>query len=99
STSGFDLNGLQIGDGGADSFAVGALTALLPGETMVFGASADQAINGGVGVDYEYANFTLDDKSDSIILGNGLIVIDSVAYTVTDDVSWGEAASRSLDPS
>jgi hypothetical protein len=99
SKSGFDLNGLQIGDGGSDSFVVDKPTALLPGQAMVFGVSADQAINGGVGVDYEYAGFTLDDKSDAIILSNGLFVIDSVTYTVTDDVSWGEGATRSLDPS
>ena len=99
STSGFDLDGLQITDGGSDSFAIEIPTALLPGETMVFGVNADTATNGGVDVDYEYAGFTLDDKSDSIVLGNGLIVIDSAAYTVTDDVSWGEAATRSLDPS
>ena len=98
SKTGFDLDGLQIGDGGSDSFVVGIPLALLPGEAAVFGASADQAINGGVDVDYEYAGFTLDDKSDAIVLGNGLIVIDSVTYTVTDDVSWGEAATRSLDP-
>ncbi len=99
STSGFDLNGLQFSDGGSDAFAVAIPTALLPGETMVFGVDADTATNGGVAVDYEYAGFTLDDQSDSIVLRNGLIVIDSAAYTVTDDVSWGEAATRSLDPS
>lgn len=98
SMSGFDLDGLQVGDGGSDSFVVDVPLALFPGDTIVLGASDQQTINGGVDVDYQYAGFTLDDKSDSIILGNGLIVIDSVTYTVTDDVSWAEAATRSLDP-
>jgi hypothetical protein len=99
STSGFDLNGLEITDGGSESFAIGIPTALLPGQAMVFGVNADAATNGGVDVDYEYSSFTLDDKSDGIVLGNGLIVVDSVSYTVTDDASWGEGATRSLDPS
>jgi uncharacterized protein len=98
SATGFDLEGLQIVDGGSDSFVVGIPLALLPGETMVFGADADTATNGGVGVDYEYSGFTLDDESDAIVVSNGRLVVDYAVYTVTDDVAWDEAATRSLDP-
>jgi hypothetical protein len=98
SPTGFDLDGLQLTDGASDSFVVDGPTALLPGDRMVFGVDADSTSNGGVGVDYEYTGFALDDESDAIVVGNGLIVIDAVAYTVTDDVRWGEAVTRSLDP-
>ncbi len=98
STTGFDLDGLEILDGGSDSFVVDGPLALFPGATMVFGVDADTATNGGVDVAYEYTGFTLDDASDSLVLSNGTIAVDSATYTVTDDVGWDEAATRSLDP-
>jgi hypothetical protein len=97
-----ELKGLVF----ADNTVTGRLTVatshiLMPGERFVFGRSADQAVNGGVAVDYAQQEFILNNNGDAIqILRNmngSLVTIDQVVYTGAWPYSGGRAASLSSD--
>ncbi len=81
STESVDLNGWTIRDSDMDSHLISQSLILSPGEYLVLGNNSDQNSNGGVKVDYQYANISLDNSDDEIILisSNG-DVMDSVAY-------------------
>ena len=92
-----DLNGVAIGDDGTDLYLLLQATPLVlfPGEAFVFGVNGDLATNGGVPVDHQITDFTLDDDQDEVVLFGELGVLDRVAY----DVTWPSVpgASMALD--
>jgi hypothetical protein len=67
------------------------------GGTLVLGALADPATNGGVPVDYQWATFDLANDADEVVLEVKGEQIDTVAYVAPP---WPVAAghSLSLDP-
>lgn len=66
-----------------------------PGGLLVLGASADQTLNGGVPVAYQWSGYSLGNAADSVILArpNGEVV-DRVAYD--DGVLWPDLPGRSI---
>lgn len=75
-----DLEGLVMRDSGSNSHTVSGSLQILPDSYLVFGRSANSAVNGGYTADYAYSNFTLGNSSDDIVLDFGGIIIDSVSY-------------------
>lgn len=94
-----DLEGLTLQDDDGDGFTVTGALVLPVGGRLVFGASDNVGVNGGVPVDYAYdiESFKLGNEGDTIAVLRGTIPIDSVAY---EEVSWGlaEGFALNLDP-
>ena len=84
-TSGYpiDLNGWKITDAGAEQHRIATHDPLWlpPDSYLVLGRNTDPSSNGGVGITYQYSNFTLGNTDDEIILLDGTgTEIDRVAY-------------------
>jgi hypothetical protein len=79
-----DLVGLQVYDSGSELFEVTESLVLEAEGLAVFGRDADSSLNGGLTVDYGYSGLVLANTTDSLILDNGVEVIDQVAY----DTDW-----------
>ena len=75
-----NLNGFTISDDGADTHTIEENVIVPAGGYIVLGRSADMDINGGVAVDYEYANFILANSSDEIVISCEGVEIDRVDY-------------------
>ena len=77
-----ELQGMVVqGNAANDTFTVAGSVVLQPGEYFVFGLNGNQATNGGVPVDYVYANFTLNNSSDTVrLLSASAALIDLVVY-------------------
>ncbi len=94
------LDGFVVHDGGGDFHAIasGGQAHVAAGDYFVLGINANLATNGGVEVDYQYADVSLDEAPDAVILEFLGVVVDSVAY------DWGvvfpapTGAALSLDP-
>lgn len=88
-----DLQGYSFKDHSTSAqFHVIATSLVVPaGGYVVFGLNDDPATNGGVTVDYEYANIFLNNSADGIVLKNpDGVTVDSVHYTsYTSGVAWG----------
>jgi hypothetical protein len=82
-----DLLGYRVQDDGGESFVVEAPTPLPAGGYAVLGVTADQSLNGGVGVTYAYGGaMHLFNTTDTITLADprGILV---------DRVSWDDGAT------
>ena len=93
-----NLLGMQVTDLGSNSFEVTTNLWIGPGETIVLGREGDTGLNGGVPLDYVYADFTLGNTGDDeVILTLGAVELDRIVY---DDVDWPDTsgASAALDP-
>lgn len=77
-----NMDSWVIKDFGTDSFTVSAPSGLivLPGDFAVFCRNGNMALNGGVGCNYVYDNFSLSDNEDEIVLEINDVVIDEVMY-------------------
>jgi hypothetical protein len=93
-----NIAGWKISDLGSNSHTIlnGVQPILLvPGQRLVLGNDADLLTNGGVIVDYEYANFTLGNAADSILLtSRNLMLVDEVDYD--DGILWPDVPGKSL---
>jgi MYXO-CTERM domain-containing protein len=96
--SSIDLVGFTFSDDGSDSFTVSRATPLLvaPGDYLVLGRNGDQALNGGIAMDYVYSGFSLANSGDEIIISFGGTTIDRVAYDAAFPHTPGQAIA--LDP-
>jgi hypothetical protein len=92
------LSGLSVTDNGGTGFKVTGDVVLDPGALLVFGLSADTAVNGGYTPDYVYAEaeLRLSNGSDQVTLAFAGILVDEVAYD--DDFPDKDGRSLSLDP-
>jgi hypothetical protein len=101
STSPQSLNGLVIvSEGSGESHLVTWATALTvaPGAYFVFGNEQNQGDNGGLSVDYEYADISLGNESDQVqLVGEGLVVA-AIAWDDGLTMPDTTGASMSLDP-
>jgi hypothetical protein len=89
----FDLDGLTVRDDGGDSFTVTGELLLRPRRETVLGPNDDFVTNGRVIVSFGYgAAMTLANGSDELILDNGVIELDRVAW----DASYPLAPGTSL---
>jgi hypothetical protein len=81
-----DLAGIVVQDSGGTGFAVDGALLVPAGGHLVFGASADTSLNGGVPVDHAYS-------IDAVKLGNEGDTLTLVAGDETlDSFTWDEAA-------
>lgn len=71
--AGVDIDGWTIADLGADTHIInnGGPLVVPAGGYLVLGRNADSGLNGGVAVDYQYADFALANGDDEILLFNG----------------------------
>jgi len=90
-----NLRGLYVYDLGSDGFTVDEDVWVLPGEPVVLAASADDQVNGGADVDFEWEAFALD-SSDELYIDHLGVLLDLVSWTA----SWpgGIGASLALSP-
>ena len=94
------LDGFEISDAGAELHVVnsGGTAVVESGAYFVLGTNANFATNGGVFVDYQYADIELDEVPDAVTIAFQGVDVDSVAY------DWGVTfpapvgSSLSLDP-
>ena len=79
------LDGWVLADGVNEIHQVtsGGSAYVYPGDYFVFGANANNGTNGGVVVDYQYADFNLAQGFDGVILTYEGLVVDEVQY------DWG----------
>jgi len=91
------LDGLDVRDEDDDGFTVPTLT-LAPGARVVFGASADPSLNGGVTVAlaYDVALFKLGNEDGRVAVSLDGRLLDAVTYDATFPAA--EGASLSLSP-
>ncbi len=80
-----DLEYWVIRDEGSDFHTINQSLVVPPEEYLVFGRSADDSLNGGIAVDYEYQGINLTNETDAIFL-----VRDD--GTIIDAVRWGGAS-------
>lgn len=93
-----NLEGLEVTDDGSDFFIIDQPIVVPPFGFVVLGNNADMSTNGGIFVDYQYTNTTLEDGADEIHIFNPLMseLLDSVSYS--DIFPLVPGASMSLDP-
>ena len=76
-----DLHNWYIQDAETDLHIIQESLILSPGDFLVLGINADETVNGGVVVDYQYSDFYLDNSEDEImILSPDGVLMDSLAY-------------------
>ncbi|MDP6945183.1 MAG: lamin tail domain-containing protein, partial [Myxococcota bacterium] len=93
-----DLSGLVLRDGGADFWPIPSGTVVGPGARLVFGASANVQINGGVAIDEKWSQFSLDSVADSVVLEVAGSVVDEVVYDQADGWPLLDGHSMALSP-
>lgn len=97
-----NIEGWTLSDDGIDTHQInvsGTGLFIPPGGYLVLGFNADQATNGGVKVDYQYANFLIANLGDEIVLKDGLgAQVDRVAYDTLAGWTVPSGRSISLDP-
>lgn len=80
-----DLDGLDVYDLGGEDFTVSGVLIVAGGATVVFGADADPAVNGGAPVSYAWGTtMDLGNDADELLIGAGALVIDAVLW----DDAW-----------
>jgi len=82
----FDLNGWTIKDNGTDSHTITQSLIITPQNYLIFGSSIDQAINGGLSIDYQYSGIALGNSDDELIIVNSL-------NEVADSVYWDNGST------
>ena len=92
------LDGFVLRDDVSDSHVIdsGGAAVIGAGAYLVLGADEDTGDNGGVEVDYEFANFEIDENGDAIVLEFAGVMLDRVDIDGTFPVVVG--ASLTLDP-
>ena len=75
-----DLEGLALRDHGVDYWPIPAGVSVPAGGRVVFGATANQAFNGGAPVDHAWGFFALDPEADAVVLEVAGLVLDEVVY-------------------
>ncbi len=91
-----NLNGWIIADKGTDTHTIsnGGTLNLDSAKNMVLGINKDKATNGNVTVSYQYANFTLGNGADAVVIkAPDGTMIDTVAF---DDANFPDIPGRSL---
>jgi len=93
------LDGFTLSDDGADTHVInsGGLAEVLPGAYLVLGINASNINNGGVSVDYQYANFELDNAPDEVVLSFLTVDVDVVEYDWGMNFPMPGGQSMSLD--
>ncbi len=72
-----DLDGCVLGDGAADSVTLAGPLVMAPGGRLVFGRSANAAVNGGLAVDVALGDGFVLDKADRLTLTcGGAVAVD-----------------------
>jgi hypothetical protein len=95
-----DLDGLVVRDSGGDAYVVTGALEVAAGGVVVFAASDDPAVNGGVVAQRAFGDaLKLGNDADAIelVTPSGTL-LDAVAYDVKT-FPTAEGAARSLDPS
>ena len=77
-----NIDGWTITDNGSDSHTInnGDTLNIPANEFIVLGIDANSSTNGNYSCDYQFSSFRLDNTADEIILKDGNILIDSIAY-------------------
>lgn len=76
-----NINGWTISDDNGDTHVISTDVIVDADDFIVLGNNSNTATNGGVTVDYQYSNISLDNADDEIILTDGTALeIDRVAY-------------------
>jgi len=91
-----NLQGWIIADKGTDTHTInnGGTLNIESAKNLVLGINKDKATNGNVTVAYQYANFTLGNGADAVVLkAPDGTMIDTVAY---DDAAFPDIPGRSL---
>ena len=90
-----NLRGLEVYDLGSDGFTVDEDLWVSAGQQVVLAANADDLVNGGVEVDFEWETFALD-SADEVYLDHLGVLLDLVSW----NASWpsGQGASIALAP-
>jgi hypothetical protein len=94
-----DLQGLLLADGDGDGVTVSSSLPLAAGQYLVFGASTNVDVNGGLAAAYAWdaGAVKLSNDADSVTLSVGSLQIDTFTYTVEFwNVEEGEALG--VDP-
>ncbi|MEL6671318.1 MAG: lamin tail domain-containing protein [Bacteroidota bacterium] len=68
STIPLDIEDWTLSDDGTNTHDISTSLVIEPGAFAVLGRNNDQSVNGGVGVDYQYGSFQLDNGGDEIVL-------------------------------
>ncbi len=66
-----NLRDIIIGDDGSDRHTIETDLLILPGHFLTLARNGDRALNGGFDADYIYADFTLSNSGDEIVLREG----------------------------
>ncbi|MCO4770937.1 MAG: lamin tail domain-containing protein [Deltaproteobacteria bacterium] len=92
-----DLGGFELHDDGSDSHLIQGPLPIAAGGRVLLARNSDTSSNGGVGVDYEYTGFVLDNSADEIVLSYLGVEVDRFDYTLA---SWSGITGHavSLDP-
>lgn len=76
-----DIGGWRLRDFGADSHVITGSLVVMPGESVVIGASAVPAVNGGAPVAQQWSNVFLGNQGDQLVLiDDSDRIVDSVAW-------------------
>lgn len=91
-----DLDGLRVEDDDGDAFVVSGPVVVPDGGWVVFGASDDPAVNGGVPVDVAWpaGSLALANGDDELVLVAGGLEIDRIAYD--GGPLWPDPLGRSM---
>ena len=94
------LDGWIIEDGVNELHQVtsGGTANIYPGDYFVFGVNGNAGTNGGVTVDYQYADISLSQGYDGIVLSLGGVVVDEVQYDWGITFPLATGTSMILDP-
>ncbi|MEM1324969.1 MAG: lamin tail domain-containing protein [Bacteroidota bacterium] len=92
-----DIEGYILKDDGSNEHEIASSVVVPAMGYVVLGANADQTMNGGVEVDYEYSSFGLTNSEDEIILECDGTEIDRVNYN-DDDFPIEAGVSTNLNP-
>jgi hypothetical protein len=76
-----NLQGWKIQDNHTELYSIPHLLFIYPDQYFVFGNQSDVGLNGGVSIDHQYSDITLDDSSDALIIVN-------VDGEIVDSVAW-----------
>lgn len=71
---------------------------IAPGEHFVFGISDDITVNGNLLVGYQYADVSLSNEDDDLVLMMGDVVVDQVSWDDGATMPDPQGATISLDP-
>jgi hypothetical protein len=75
-----DLKGIEMADNDSNSHNVMVSVYGEPGAYLVLGANGIYGQNGEVSLNYTYEDFALGNDDDEVLLYNGAVLIDGVAY-------------------